>query len=387
MKIAEVIATFPPYHGGMGYICFHNSRELARRGHDVTVFTLDYGRLTYERDPKDFKIVRLKTPLIYGDGGMVPQLLFMLKGFDIVHLHYPFFGGSEYVYLASLLSGKKYFLTYHMDVYGNTLLKRMIIGPYERLLLKRIIRGADRIVANTAEHLISSKVGGFVDRDKVVVIPNGVDAEKFRPRPKQQVLLDKYGLKDKVVLLFVGNLQPFKGLHLLIKAIAGLENEKIVLLVVGGGYGENEYRRQIREMGLEKRVIFTGPRSPDQDLPDYYNLGDFLALPSTHSENFPLVVLEAMASGIPAIVSLLPGPSQVVRNGETGLHVKIGDVEDLKNKIEYLAKEKETRQRMGEEARKQVMEKYNWEIIGGLLERTLDDILKSEPRGDMPVNE
>jgi len=375
MKIAEVVATFPPYHGGMGYVCFHNSRELALRGHDVTVFTLEHGRLSYEADLKDFKIVRLKTPLIYGDGGMVPQLCSMLKGFDIVHLHYPFFGGAEYVYLSSLLNGRKYFLTYHMDVYGNTLLKRLIMAAYEPLLTKKIIKRADYIGALSIAHLKSSKVAPYVDWNRVVEMPNGVDVKKFCPREKKQGLVREYNLEGKTVVLFVGNLQPFKGLHLLIDSIARIEDRNIVLLVVGGGYSEREYKNQARERGIEERVIFVGPKSPDKDLPDYYNLGDFLVLPSLHSEAFPLVVLEAMASGKPAIVSELPGPSQLVENGKIGLHVKTGDIEDLKNKIEYLAKEKEIRQHMGTEARKKVLEKYNWESIGELLEKTLEDIV------------
>lgn len=377
MKIAEVVATFPPYHGGMGYVCFHNSRELALRGHDVTVFTLEHGRLSYEADLKDFKIVRLKTPLIYGDGGMVPQLCSMLKAFDIVHLHYPFFGGAEYVYLSSLLNGRKYFLTYHMDVYGNTLLKRLIMAAYEPLLTKKIIKRADYIGALSIAHLKSSKVAPYVDWNRVVEMPNGVDVKKFCPREKKQGLVREYNLEGKTVVLFVGNLQPFKGLHLLIDSISRIKDRNIVLLVVGGGYNESEYKKQARERGVEERVIFAGPKSPEKDLPDYYNLGDFLVLPSLHSESFGLVVLEAMASGIPAIVSELPGPSQLVENGKTGLYVKIGDVEDLKNKIEYLAKEKEIRQHMGAEARKKVLEKYNWESIGKLLEKTLEDIVES----------
>jgi len=85
MKIAEIISTFPPCHGGMGYICYHNSIELARRGHDVTVFTLDHGRSNYENDPPEINIVRLKTPLLYGDGGLIPQLYCQLKKFDVIH--------------------------------------------------------------------------------------------------------------------------------------------------------------------------------------------------------------------------------------------------------------------------------------------------------------
>lgn len=376
MKIAEVVATFPPDYGGMGYVCFHNARELALRGHDVTVFTIDHGRLNYKNDPEDFKIVRLKTPLVYGDGAMIPQLFSRLKCFDIIHLHYPFFGGAEYVYLASLFKRQRYFLTYHMDVYGNTPLKKLIIGVYEPLLMKKIITRAALIGSPGIEYLKKSKVGSFIPWDKVVAFPHaGVDVERFCPRQKDKSLVQKYKLQGKIVVLFVGNLQPFKGLHILIDAVSRIKNENIVLLVVGGGYREKTYKRQVAEAGLEGRVIFAGPKLPDQDLPDYYNLGDFLVLASTHSESFGLVVLEAMSSGKPAIVSSLPGPSQLIENGVDGLVARVGEVEDLKNKIEYLTAEKELRKMMGLAGRKKVIEKYTWGKIGEQLERTFKNII------------
>lgn len=373
-----MIATFPPYHGGMGYVCYHNARELARRGHDVTVFTLEHGRLSYDSDPGCFEIVRLRTPLIYGDGGVVPQLLWRLRDFDIVHLHYPFFGGAEYVYLASLLRGRRYFLTYHMDVSGTTPLKRAILGAYEPLLTERIMRRAALIGALSMEHLKSSKVGGMVDWGRVVEMPNGVDVKKFSPREKDRELVARYGLAGKTVALFVGNLQPFKGVHLLIDAMAAINDPDIVLLVVGGGYAEMEYKRQVSERGLEKRVIFAGPKSPDADLPDHYALGDFLVLPSTHSESFGLVVLEAMASGKPAIVSSLPGPSQLVEEGRDGLIARVGDVADLREKIEFLARNGEKRAKMGETAIRKVLAKYSWERIGERLEQTFERMLTAQ---------
>jgi glycosyltransferase involved in cell wall biosynthesis len=377
MKIAEVIATFPPYHGGMGYVCYHNALELARRGHDVTVFTLEHGRSSYDSDPGEFKIVRLRTPVMYGDGGIVPQLYTRLKGFDIIHLHYPFFGGAEYVYLATLLCGRKYFLTYHMDVYGNTLLKKLLIGAYSKLFMKRIIQKAEMLGALSREHLKSSQAARFVDWSKVVDMPNGVDTDIFSPREKNEALLDKHGLRDKVVVLFVGNLQPFKGLHILIDAMAMVKDERIVLLIVGGGYCETNYRMQVKEKGLQERVLFAGPQSIDENLPLYYNLCDFLVLPSTYSESFGLVVLEAMASGKPAIVSSLPGPSHLIDHGKDGLIVKTGDREDLKIKIEYLGINTVIRQGMGMAAREKVLKKYRWDAIGAHLEKTLKKIAQT----------
>ena len=371
MKIAEVIATFPPYHGGMGYVCYHNALQLARRGHEVRVFTLDHRRSAYTNDPSEFQVTRLRTPLLYGDGGVVPQLYFRLKGFDVVHLHYPFFGGAEYVYLSSLFRGDKYFLTYHMDVLGNTPFKKAVIRCYDAVLQKQIIGRAARIGALTFEHLKSSAVAGFVDWNRVIEMPNGVDVRLFAPGPPLAELQDRYRLKGKKVALFVGNLQPFKGLHLLIDALSRVEDRGLVLLVVGGGYAEQEYRRQVHSRDMDDRVIFAGPQTPGKGLEEHYRLADFLVLPSTHSEAFPLVVLEAMATGKPAIVSSLPGPSQLVSDGRDGLIARVGDVEDLREKIAYLAGNDSIRSTMGKEAVEKVRQRYSWDSVGVLLEQAL----------------
>ena len=370
MKIAEVVCTFPPYHGGMGSVCLYNASELIKRGHDVTVFTLDYGRLSYD-DPDHLNVVRMKTPFTYGDGGVAPQLYKMLKGFDVIHLHYPFYGSAEYVYMASLLRGQKYFLTYHSDVYGTNLLKKMLVSTYNKLLLKRLIRRADLVGALSMEHLRSTRVAPFVDWDRVVEMPNGIDIDRFKPREKSQELLEEHGLDGKVVVLFVGNFQVYKGLHFLIEAISRIKDEKVVLFIVGGGYEEMRYKKQVLTMGLQKRVIFAGPKSPEKDLPLYYNLSDFIVLPSTHTESFGMVALEAMASGKPAIVSSIPGPSQLVSDGEDGLIAKVGDIDDLKAKIELLAYDENRRLEMGRMAREKAVEQYSWDKIGQNLEEFL----------------
>lgn len=363
----------------MGYVCYHNSLELARRGHDVTVFTLDHG--TSGTDPREFRVVRLRTPLLSGDGGVVPHLFHNLKGFDAVHLHYPFYGGGEYVALASRVRGTGYFVTYHMDVYGNTLFRRAAIAAYEPVAGRWILRGAARIGAVSLPHLRSTRVAELLDWNRVVEVPNGVDTERFCPGRKDPALVGRYRLEGKTVVLFVGNLQPFKRLDLLIEAVAGIGDPSIVLLVVGGGYGEPEYRAQTRRLGVENQVIFAGPKSPYTDLPDHYRLGDMLVLPSTHSESFGLVVLEAMASGIPAIVSSLPGPSSLVEDGADGFVADSGDVEDLKRKILMLAGDAEGRRRMGDRAREKAAGRYGWDRAGAILEKELTGIASGRTHG------
>lgn len=375
MKIAEVVSTFPPVLGGMENVSFHNALELARRGHKVTVFTIDYRRGPYH-DPPDFDIVRLSSPLVHGAGGVFPQLYSKLKAFDIVHLHYPFFGGAEYVYLSSLFRKQKYFLTYHCDAYGDSLGRRLIISLYELVLRERILNRANRIGALTLAHLRSSRAGKFVDWNKVIELPNGVDTELFHPGGKDESLVHRYNLKGKFVVLFVGRLQECKGLHVLIDALSMIKDERVCLLVVGGGYSDKAYRRHVAERSLEGRVFFAGPKSPNEDLPRHYNLGDLFVLPSTYMESFGLAVLEAMASGIPAIVSSLPGPSQLVDEGRDGMIANVGDAQDLKTKIENLAKEDGKRRTMGLAAREKAVSKYGWNQIGARLEAVLKEIVE-----------
>jgi len=374
MRVAEVVSTYPPLHGGMGYVCHHNALLLAQRGHDVTVFTLDHGVPQDWTDSPGVQVVRLRTPLIYGDGGVVPSLYRKISGFDAIHLHYPFYGGGEYVWLSSVLRGQRYLLTYHMDVHGNTPFKRAAIGMYEPLLGRRILRGAFRVGAVSRAHIESSRAAGVVRPERVVEIPNGVDTDRFQPRTKDPELVKRYGLAGKTVALFVGNLQPFKRLDLLIDAIAAIDNPELVLMVVGGGYGETTYKTQVRNLGIGHRVIFAGPKRPEGDLPLHYTIGDFLVLPSTHSESFGLVVLEAMASGKPVVVSSLPGPAALVEEGRDGLIARTGDLQDLIDKIEDLAGNPERRKAMGKNAREKVMSRYRWDKIGEILETVLLEV-------------
>jgi glycosyltransferase involved in cell wall biosynthesis len=371
MKIAQVVSTFPPVQGGMGYVCLYNARELARRGHDVTVFTVDYGGLDCRDDYREFNVVRIGSSIIHGDAALVPRLYSMLRGFDVIHLHYPFFGGAEYVYLAALARGQKYLLTYHMDVYGNTILKKLVLALYEPFLLGRTIRRATAVCALSNEHIRESRASRHLDRDRLIVLPNGVDTEKFRPRDKSSKLISEYGLEGKTVVLFVGNLQYFKGLHLLIEALSGINDSDVMLLVVGGGYEEAKLKRLVNARHMGERVVFAGPKSHDEELPLYYGLADFLVLPSTRSESFGLAALEAMASGIPVIVSSLPGPSRLVDEGRDGLVTRAGDTADLREKIGQLLYDRERRLAMGGAAREKAVEKYDWRKIGDRLEKII----------------
>jgi glycosyltransferase involved in cell wall biosynthesis len=375
MKIAEVSAVFPPVSGGTGFVCLQNAQALAKRGHDVTVFTIDFGKDASENDPVGITMVRLRPVCAVGRGAIVPQLTTLLRDFDLVHLHYPFFGGAEYVCLASLLYSTRYVITYHNDVFGDSLIKKVLIPIYEHLFLKKIMRKAEIIFGLSLAHLKSTKAATMIDWSKVHELPNGVDVDIFSPRDRDSALVERFSLKDKIVILFVGHLIPLKGLHVLIQALARIPDERLVLLVIGEGYADEQYKTLVIEMKLQSRVIFAGGSIPHEtELPRYFNTCDFLVMPSTESESFSLVVIEAMASAKPVIVSSLPGPSELVSNGIDGLIADVGNSDDLKMKIEYLSENPDRRSEMGIAARQKVLARYNARSVEDRLEESLRSV-------------
>src|SRR6185437_943323 len=114
VRIALVTATFPPYLAGTGNVCYHNALGLAAAGHDVTVFTAGYPPVG-QTDPEGVTVRRLPVVFRLGNAPVLPGLLGMGR-FDLVHLHYPFYFGSEMVLLKSLVNHVPYVVTYHQDV-------------------------------------------------------------------------------------------------------------------------------------------------------------------------------------------------------------------------------------------------------------------------------
>ncbi len=378
MRIAHVTATFPPHYTGTGVVCYHNALGLARLGHEVTVFTADYppGDYVY---PEEITVSRLPVLFRIGNGPVLPGLL-GLSGFDVVHLHYPFYFGSEAVFLKSMTNGLRYVVTYHQDVLLAGLL-RFLDKLHHRLLGKRILARAGKVLATSLDYARASRLRELMQTrpEAVAELPNGVDARRFHPNVNSGRLRPRYGLRraDQVVL-FVGALDRahyFKGIGILLQALARMPDKGIRLLVVGEGNLRSTYQQQAIGLALGDRVIFCG-RVSDEELPAHYALCDLLVLPSTTmGEAFGVVLLEAMACGKPVMASNLPGVRSVVDDGEDGLLVRPGDVDDLAEKIQMLLDDPQRRWEIGERGRAKVEERYAWPVIIPRLVRVYEGVL------------
>lgn len=368
MKIAIVSPVFPPYRGGIGTAAYTEARQLASRGHDVSVFVPRRRGEKNSEQKEKFRLFRLRPFLRYGNAAFLPQLRWRLSDFDIVHLHYPFFGGAEVIYKKIK---SKFIITYHHDVIGGGWLGK-IFHWHTKNLMPKILAKADKIIVSSLDYAKNSNVKEILEKnsEKFVEVPFGVNTEKFAPVELRTDLVEKFNLFSGRTVLFVGGLDRahyFKGLEVLIKAKAGVANAKI--LVVGDGDLRLHYEKMLEELNLKDQVIFVGSIAAEE-LSDYYNIADVVVLPSLdQSEAFGIVLIEASACGKPIIASNLPGVRSVVQYGVNGFTFPPGNAKELATKINYFLDNPEAAKDFGKHGREIVLEKYDLKKVGERLEK------------------
>lgn len=343
MRVAVVVSTYPPYQGGMGNVAAAHAEALRRAGHEVTVLAPGVG---------------LRPFLRIGNAAVVPQLLWKLRGFDAVELHYPFFGGAEWVCLWKKIFGRRARLTvlYHMDTVGRGIIG-LVFRLYRKLLLRSILGAADAIMVTSRDYLESSQIAFLKDDPRVREVPLGVDASRFSPA---------WG--EKRSILFVGALDAahyFKGVANLIEAFAkiAVTFPDVELRIVGDGDLRPSYESQAAASGYGGHIRFLG-RISDEELAEQYHQAFAHVLPSTdRSEAFGLVTLAAAASGVPSVVSDLPGVRSLIDPDRTGFVVKAGDVDGLAKALKTLLTDPERAAAMGRMARERIERLYASAIV------------------------
>lgn len=221
------------------------------------------------------------------------------------------------------------------------------------------------------------------DRDRIEIVPPGVDHEVFSSggaggRAAARAALD---LDDRPVLLFVGRIQPLKGARLAVRTLAALDHPRAVLLVVGGPSGPDgpseleELHRLARSHGVLDQVRFVPPQ-PHERLATFYRAADVCLVPS-RTESFGLVALEAAACGTPVVAASVGGLRFLVDDGSTGFLIEGRDPVDFAGPVALLLADRERAAAMGAlaEARSR---RYAWSITAARLRRLYADLLARE---------
>jgi glycosyltransferase involved in cell wall biosynthesis len=400
MNIAQIVCAYPPYAGGIG-IGAKRFRDLLVKGGDnqVTTFTLSPLQPTTSIKSGDIKgeikgneikdneikddedIIYLSPWLRRGHGGLTWSLLKQLCRFDVIFLHYPFFGAAEIIWLYKILKPEQpLIIYYHMDTEALPLVSRILAWP-SHLVRRSLFKKANLIIGSSFNYIKHSQIAPIYEQfpEKFREIPFGLDTEKFCPRLPEETgglvakakaivefINQRFIKRDRINLLFVGGLDSahyFKGLPVLLEALAGLNNKLWRLNIVGSGNLETTYQAQAKTLGLDKQINFTGKVS-DSDLIKHYQDSDIFILPSINQhEAFGLVLTEAMACGNAVIASNLPGVRTVFRNGRDGWLVEPNSVPELRQKLKDLITDGKKRREMGRSARIYAVERYGLDRI------------------------
>ncbi len=247
--------------------------------------------------------------------------------------------------------------------------------PTQRMIEDSLTaRFCDRAVAVSGE-LHDSLINKVkFPRRKMEMILNGVNMESFSPRPKPETLLNQFNISpESKVVGTVGRLEKIKDQATLIKAFA-LVRQKLpgsILMLVGGGSLQDTLESQARELGLADAVRFAGKRS---DIPDLLNLFDLFALPSI-SEGTSVSLLEAMASGLPAVVTNVGGNPAIVEDGKSGVLVRVGDAEGLAAAMLAILENDDKQAAYGRAAREKVGRDYSLDQMVSQYERLFLQLL------------
>jgi len=229
-----------------------------------------------------------------------------------------------------------------------------------------MIKRASRIIAVSDFTRQELKKYYNISENRIRVIHNGVDTHKFQPAKDKQKIKNELGLNpNDIVILSVGRLYARKGLFTLIEAISTVAKQfKNVKLVISGKGQSREMEKlytHAKRLAVENNILFTG-YYPDQKLPKLYQAADIFAF-STFYEHHPFAVLEALATGLPVVTTTLGGIAETIETGKNGLLVRPFNSQQFSDAILYLLEHPAEAAEIGVNARKTVVEQYDWSIV------------------------
>jgi D-inositol-3-phosphate glycosyltransferase len=308
--------------------------------------------------------------------------------YDLIHSHYWMSGiaaghlqqewNVPIVHMFHTLGQMKNRIARHPDEFE---------GAYRLDGEARCLELAERIIAATPAEVDQLTSLYHADLQKITVIPPGVDRSHFYPIPKDEACAAIGIPTNARMILFVGRIEPLKGVDVLLKALAIMQADchhercSYHLAIIGGdpsGSAENAnseiYRLKnlCHELNLDDTVVFLGKRD-QTTLPYYYSAAEILVMPSYY-ESFGMVALESMACGTPVVASHTGGLAYLVQDGLNGFTVSGGDARGLARRMSQLLADPVLRERIGRQAA-EYAQSYAWENIAGRIKDVYSELL------------
>jgi len=368
-------------------VVYHLSRELVKRGHEVVVYTTDTIDVTTRQKVRYTEIEGIKVfyfrnisnslawrryflPL-----GMSFKLQKEIRNFDIIHVH----GFRDLPSVFVHYHAKKHGVPYVLQAHGSVITffqKGMPKKVFDRIWGYRILKDASKVIALTKMEAEQYKSMG-VSKDKIEIVPNGIDLSKFENLPKRGEFKRKWGIDDgQKTVLYLARIYKFKGLDILAEAFADLskEIENVKLIIAGPDDGYlSPLKKLVTDLEIGDKVLFTGPLYGEEKLRAYVD-ADVYVLPSVY-ETFPVAVLEACACGTPVIVTDRCGIADIVDN-KVGYAVEYNK-DQLRNAIIKVLNNEGLRRRFGEEGKRLVRDQFSWDVVVAKVENIYRNVTRS----------
>lgn len=358
MNIVQVSSYYPPHLGGQEQRVRDLSERLAKKGHQVEVFTSDVGcpKDKQLKSTKNLKIHYLPAKEI-AHTPIIPSLyneLMKIPQDSIVHVHVAQAYVPEVVYKVCKKRKIPYIAHVRVDSKPSSFIGKIFLPFYKRIILKKFLKKSNKIITLTKDYkdLIIEKY--LIEKNKIKVIPNGFQKSLLVKNKKNNLINH---------LLYVGRISRDKNLPLLLNSLV-ISKYKFILDIVGDGELFEETKRLAKEKGLTN-VIFHGRKEGKELINLYKNADIFIS--TTRQESFGTVYLEAMASALPIITSNVLGVRNVVKNGYSGILCK-QTPEAFAEAIEKLIKNPKLREKLARNGLKEV-KKYSWDKIVEQTER------------------
>lgn len=376
MRVLHIYKDYAPVMGGIENHIALLAKAQRAQGLDARVLVTNTGPQTVETTIDGVPVVKTGRQLNISSApislSFYPWLRRLEEGIDITHAHLPYPPGE----VAHMLLGRSrgLVLSYHSDI-----VRQKVLGAFYSPILRILLRQADRISVSNPTYIRTSP---FLSRvaEKCCVIPFGIDLDSFAAgenvRRRAAEMRARYA--PKPILLFVGRLRHYKGLNVLIDAMRTIDAH---LLVIGAGMMEAEWRAQSTTLGLDERISFLGDLSDADKLP-ILHAADLFVLPSNNrAEAFGIVLIEAMACGLPLISTELgTGTSFVNQHEQTGLVVPPNDPAAMAAAINRLLADDGLRRRMGAAALARAQSEFNVETMASRMLDLYQSILATKNR-------
>ena len=395
MRIGMMADTYKPHISGITNYIDLNKRYLEKAGHDVYVFTFS------EPEHEDDEPRVIRSPgLPLADTGFYLSLRYsreakkLLQTMDVVHVHHPFLSGRLALHYCRPLHIPVVFTNHtRYDLYAQAYLPMLPEEVSDGLLQAYMPSFCDAVDLVISPSPGMEKILRQLDVEShIEIIPNGVELQRyFEAEPLSR---EEYGFSETdILLVYSGRLAPEKNLEFLLQAFSGVAQalDNVSLLILGSGTRKQDLEEYARDIGVSKRVYFTG-MIPYDKIPGYLAMCDAFVTASV-TEVHPLSVVEAMGAGLPVMGIHSPGVGDSVEDGISGF-LSTEDLPAFTAKLTRLCLDRDLRQKLGEAARQastkyaierttQIMlEHYNqlvynfrprqrrWEVrLRGLLER------------------